>query len=62
MSAWFDCADETQRAAGLAAATTAVLAGELVVLPTGVDEASNSSGAPEHAFDTDAPRFDRCPS
>ena len=34
MSAWFDCADEAQRAAGLAAATTAVLAGELVVLPT----------------------------
>jgi tRNA threonylcarbamoyl adenosine modification protein (Sua5/YciO/YrdC/YwlC family) len=34
MSAWFDCADEAQRAAGLAAAVTAVLAGELVVLPT----------------------------
>ena len=34
MSAWFDCADEAQRAAGLAAATTAVLGGELVVLPT----------------------------
>lgn len=34
MSAWFDCADETQRAAGLAAAAAAVLAGELVVLPT----------------------------
>jgi L-threonylcarbamoyladenylate synthase len=34
MSAWFDCSDETQRVAGLAAATTAVLAGELVVLPT----------------------------
>jgi len=34
MSAWFDCADETQRAEGLAAATTAVLNGELVVLPT----------------------------
>jgi L-threonylcarbamoyladenylate synthase len=34
MSAWFDCADETQRAAGLAAAASAVLRGELVVLPT----------------------------
>jgi L-threonylcarbamoyladenylate synthase len=34
MSAWFDCADETQRAEGLAAAATAVLNGELVVLPT----------------------------
>src|SRR5580698_9295116 len=34
MSAWFDCADEAQRAEGLAAATTAVLAGELVVLLT----------------------------
>lgn len=34
MSAWFDCADESQRAAGLAAAVTAVLNGELVVLPT----------------------------
>ncbi len=34
MSAWFDCADESQRAAGLAAATTAILGGELVVLPT----------------------------
>lgn len=34
MSAWFDCADDAQRAAGLAAAVTAVLAGELVVLPT----------------------------
>lgn len=34
MSAWFDCADETQRAEGLAAAVTAVLAGDLVVLPT----------------------------
>src|SRR5215469_3071400 len=34
MSAWFDCANEAQRAAGLAAATTAVLGGELVVLPT----------------------------
>jgi L-threonylcarbamoyladenylate synthase len=34
MSAWFDCADETQRAGGIAAAVTAVLNGELVVLPT----------------------------
>jgi L-threonylcarbamoyladenylate synthase len=34
MSAWFDCSDTTQRAAGLAAAETAVLSGELVVLPT----------------------------
>jgi len=34
MSAWFDCADETQRAAGLAEAASAVLRGELVVLPT----------------------------
>src|SRR5215471_14761433 len=34
MSAWFDCADETQRTDGLAAAVTAVLNGELVVLPT----------------------------
>ena len=34
MSAWFDCADEAQRALGLATATTAVLRGELVVLPT----------------------------
>jgi L-threonylcarbamoyladenylate synthase len=34
MSAWFDCSDETQRAEGLAAAATAVLSGELVVLPT----------------------------
>lgn len=34
MSAWFDCADEAQRTAGLAAAVTAVLNGELVVLPT----------------------------
>jgi tRNA threonylcarbamoyl adenosine modification protein (Sua5/YciO/YrdC/YwlC family) len=34
MSAWYDCADETQRTEGLAAATTAVLRGELVVLPT----------------------------
>jgi L-threonylcarbamoyladenylate synthase len=34
MSAWFDCADETQRSEGLAAAVTAVLGGELVVLPT----------------------------
>ncbi len=34
MSEFFDCADEDQRAAGVAAATTAVLKGELVVLPT----------------------------
>jgi L-threonylcarbamoyladenylate synthase len=34
MSAWFDCADESQRTDGLAAAVTAVLSGELVVLPT----------------------------
>jgi tRNA threonylcarbamoyl adenosine modification protein (Sua5/YciO/YrdC/YwlC family) len=34
MSAWYDCADETQRSEGLAAAVTAVLGGELVVLPT----------------------------
>ncbi len=34
MSTWFDCADADQRTAGLAAATTAVLNGELVVLPT----------------------------
>jgi L-threonylcarbamoyladenylate synthase len=34
MSAWFDCADESQRIDGLAAAVTAVLSGELVVLPT----------------------------
>ncbi len=34
MSTWFDCADAEQRTAGLAAATTAVLNGELVVLPT----------------------------
>jgi tRNA threonylcarbamoyl adenosine modification protein (Sua5/YciO/YrdC/YwlC family) len=34
MSAWFDCADETQRTEGLAAAAAAVLRGELVVLPT----------------------------
>jgi L-threonylcarbamoyladenylate synthase len=34
MSAWFDCSDETQRTEGLAAAATAVLSGELVVLPT----------------------------
>jgi L-threonylcarbamoyladenylate synthase len=34
MSAWFDCSDETQRTAGLAAAATSVLSGELVVLPT----------------------------
>jgi len=34
MSAWFDCSDAAQRADGLAAAATAVLNGELVVLPT----------------------------
>jgi L-threonylcarbamoyladenylate synthase len=34
MSAWFDCSDATQRAEGLAAAATAVLGGELAVLPT----------------------------
>ncbi len=34
MSEMFDCADETQREAGLAAAATAVLKGDLVVLPT----------------------------
>jgi tRNA threonylcarbamoyl adenosine modification protein (Sua5/YciO/YrdC/YwlC family) len=34
MSTWFDCADEVQRTAGLAAAANAVLSGELVVLPT----------------------------
>jgi L-threonylcarbamoyladenylate synthase len=34
MSAWYDCADEAQRAEGLAAAASAVLRGELVVLPT----------------------------
>lgn len=34
MSTWFDCSDAEQRTAGLAAAATAVLNGELVVLPT----------------------------
>ncbi|MBO9519955.1 MAG: threonylcarbamoyl-AMP synthase [Nocardioidaceae bacterium] len=34
MSTRYDATDETQREAGLAAATTAVRAGELVVLPT----------------------------
>src|ERR1035437_919388 len=34
MSAWFDCADETQRSEGLSTATASVLRGELVVLPT----------------------------
>jgi len=34
MSDIFECADETQRAAGLAAGTAAVLKGALVVLPT----------------------------
>jgi L-threonylcarbamoyladenylate synthase len=34
MSEMFDCADEEQRSAGIAAAVGAVLKGELVVLPT----------------------------
>jgi L-threonylcarbamoyladenylate synthase len=34
MSGWYDCGDEEARAAGLAAAATAILRGELVVLPT----------------------------
>ncbi len=34
MSEMFDCADEEQRSAGIAAAVTAVLKGDLVVLPT----------------------------
>jgi L-threonylcarbamoyladenylate synthase len=34
MSASYDCADETQRSAGLTAAVACVLRGELVVLPT----------------------------
>jgi len=34
MSAWYDCSDEAQRRDGLAAAASAVLGGELVVLPT----------------------------
>src|SRR5215472_13422529 len=51
MSAWFDCADEAQRAAGLAAATTAVLAGELVVLPT-----DTVYGVGADAFSPDAVR------
>jgi len=34
MSAWYDCSDPEARTAGIAAATTAVLRGELVVLPT----------------------------
>jgi L-threonylcarbamoyladenylate synthase len=34
MSETFDCADEAQRTAGIAAATAAVLKGQLVVLPT----------------------------
>lgn len=34
MSDIFDCADDSQRTAGIAAATTAVLKGALVVLPT----------------------------
>ena len=34
MSAWFDCSDPAARTEGLASAATAVLRGELVVLPT----------------------------
>jgi L-threonylcarbamoyladenylate synthase len=34
MSAWYDCADDTQRGEGMADAVGAVLRGELVVLPT----------------------------
>jgi L-threonylcarbamoyladenylate synthase len=34
MNAWYKCEDEAQRDEGLAAAAAAVLAGELVVLPT----------------------------
>jgi L-threonylcarbamoyladenylate synthase len=34
MSAWYDCGDDAERAQGLAAAESAVLRGELVVLPT----------------------------
>jgi L-threonylcarbamoyladenylate synthase len=34
MSAWYDCGDDVQRTEGLAAAATAILRGELVVLPT----------------------------
>jgi L-threonylcarbamoyladenylate synthase len=34
MSAWYDCADETQRREGLTDAAAVVLRGELVVLPT----------------------------
>ncbi len=34
MTEIFDCADEEQRAAGIAAAAKAVLDGQLVVLPT----------------------------
>jgi L-threonylcarbamoyladenylate synthase len=34
MSAWYDCGDDVQRTEGLAAAATAILDGELVVLPT----------------------------
>jgi L-threonylcarbamoyladenylate synthase len=34
MSAWYDCADDAERAQGLADAESAVLRGELVVLPT----------------------------
>jgi L-threonylcarbamoyladenylate synthase len=34
MSDWYDCSDEAQRAEGLTVAASAVLRGELVVLPT----------------------------
>lgn len=34
MSAWYDCGDDAKRTEGLAAAATAALRGELVVLPT----------------------------
>jgi tRNA threonylcarbamoyl adenosine modification protein (Sua5/YciO/YrdC/YwlC family) len=34
MSAWFDTTDDAQRAQGIAAAVSAILSGELVVLPT----------------------------
>jgi L-threonylcarbamoyladenylate synthase len=34
MSAWYDCGDDAERTQGLAAAESAVLRGELVVLPT----------------------------
>ena len=34
MSAWYDCTDTAQRAAGISEATAALLKGELAVLPT----------------------------